>query len=133
MSYLWNAGYWGPEVGFYGGINYGFGYTGYGYEGGYWRDRHFYYNSRVNNVNVNVVHNVYEKNVVMHESHVSYNGGRGGITARPTAAQERFAHEHHVGPTSAQEQHISAGPLGSQPVRIHQSRPPDGRGHPQAR
>ena len=50
--YVWNAGYWGPEVGFYGGINYGFGYTGFGYAGGYWRDRQFYYNSRVNNVNV---------------------------------------------------------------------------------
>jgi hypothetical protein len=24
---LWNAGYWGPSVGYYGGINYGFGYT----------------------------------------------------------------------------------------------------------
>jgi hypothetical protein len=106
--YLWNAGYWGPEVGFYGGINYGFGYTGYGYEGGYWRDRNFYYNSRVNNVNVTVVHNVYEKNVVVHESHVSYNGGHGGITARPSAAQERFAHEHHVERTAAQEEHANA-------------------------
>jgi hypothetical protein len=106
--YLWNAGYWGPEVGFYGGINYGFGYIGSGYEGGYWRDRHFYYNSRVNNVNVNVVHNVYQKTVVVHESHASYNGGRGGISARPTAAQERFAHEQHTPPTAVQKQHVSA-------------------------
>jgi hypothetical protein len=106
--YVWNAGYWGPEVGFYGGINYGFGYTGFGYAGGYWRDRHFYYNSRVNNVNVNVVHNVYQKTVVEHASHVSYNGGRGGISARPAAAQERFAHERHIPPTSVQEQHVSA-------------------------
>src|SRR5580658_8923520 len=29
--YLWHAGYWGPHVGFYGGINYGFGYIGVGY------------------------------------------------------------------------------------------------------
>src|ERR1700693_5503203 len=25
-GYAWHAGYWGPHVGFYGGINYGFGY-----------------------------------------------------------------------------------------------------------
>src|SRR5215472_4635668 len=30
-AFVWNAGYWGPTVGFYGGINYGFGYTGVGY------------------------------------------------------------------------------------------------------
>src|SRR6266849_10985392 len=29
--YVWSPGYWGPEVGFYGGINYGFGYTGVGF------------------------------------------------------------------------------------------------------
>ena len=107
-AYIWNAGYWGPQVGFYGGINYGFGYSGIGYAGGYWRGSNFFYNSRVNNVNVAIVHNVYQRNVVIHNTHVSYNGGRGGVTARPTAAQERFAREHHTGPTAAQEQHVSA-------------------------
>src|SRR5882757_7818211 len=34
--YVWHAGYWGPHVGFYGGVNYGFGYFGTGYGGGYW-------------------------------------------------------------------------------------------------
>jgi len=34
-AYLWHAGYWGPHVGFYGGINYGYGYGGVGFEGGY--------------------------------------------------------------------------------------------------
>ena len=43
-AYIWHVGYWGPQIGFYGGVNYGFGYTGYGYEGGYWRGRNFYYN-----------------------------------------------------------------------------------------
>src|SRR5215471_12243974 len=33
-AYVWNEGYWGPTVGFYGGINYGFGYVGEGYRGG---------------------------------------------------------------------------------------------------
>jgi hypothetical protein len=33
-GFLFYDGYWGPTVGFYGGINYGFGYFGHGYEGG---------------------------------------------------------------------------------------------------
>ena len=40
-AYVLYDGYWAPEVGFYGGIDYGFGYTGYGYEGGYWNDGPF--------------------------------------------------------------------------------------------
>src|SRR5258706_2805466 len=32
--YVWNTGYWGPHIGFYGGINYGFGYGGESLEGG---------------------------------------------------------------------------------------------------
>src|SRR5262245_30369847 len=42
--YVWNAGFWGPRVGFYGGVDYGYGYHGSGYEGGYWRGDRFYYN-----------------------------------------------------------------------------------------
>jgi len=30
-AYAWNGGYWGPQIGFYGGINYGFGYGGNGF------------------------------------------------------------------------------------------------------
>src|SRR5271155_2273204 len=105
-AYLWNAGYWGPQVGFYGGINYGFGYVGTGYFGGRWTNGHFFYNTRVNNVNVHVTRNVYTKTVVVHNSHVSYNGGHGGINTRPNAAQERFAREQHTALTSAQEQHV---------------------------
>jgi hypothetical protein len=41
-------GYWGPRIGFYGGINYGYGYFGRGYEGGRWDGGHFYYNRTVN-------------------------------------------------------------------------------------
>jgi hypothetical protein len=36
--YVFHVGYWGPHIGFYGGVNYGFGYDGIGYEGGYWKD-----------------------------------------------------------------------------------------------
>jgi len=105
--FLWHAGYWGPHVGFYGGVNYGFGYTGVGYEGGYWRGRNFYYNRAVNNVNVVNVTNVYNKTVVnnVNVTRVSYNGGPGGLTARSTPAQMAAEHERHIAATSLQQQH----------------------------
>ncbi|MFY9731689.1 MAG: hypothetical protein WB723_09635 [Candidatus Acidiferrales bacterium] len=101
--YLWHAGYWGPQVGFYGGINYGFGYFGTGYDGGYWHGRDFYYNRSVTRVNTTVIHNVYDQRVTERSvSRVSYNGGRGGIDARPTARQETAMRERRFGATSGQ-------------------------------
>jgi hypothetical protein len=99
-------GYWGPVVGFYGGINYGFGYFGVGFEGGRWDNGHFFYNRAVSNVNVTNIHNVYNTTVNENTTnHVSYNGGEGGITARPTADQEAAAHDRHIAPVAAQTQH----------------------------
>ena len=74
---LWTPGYWGwgsgasfgtpgtggPHVGFYGGVNYGFGYIGVGYHGGYWNGGVFNYNSAVTNVNVTNIHNTYNNPV----------------------------------------------------------------------
>ncbi len=61
-GYIFHQGYWGPQVGFYGGIDYGHGYFGHGYEGGRWDGGHFYYNRSVNNINVTEIHNVYNTN-----------------------------------------------------------------------
>lgn len=96
--YVWHPGYWGPFVGFYGGINYGYGYTGHGYHGGYWRDRVFYYNRSVNNVDVVHVHNTYHTTVVNNVTvnRVSYNGGDGGVRARPSRDEERAARERRT-------------------------------------
>ena len=58
-GFVFYDGYWGPHIGFYGGINYGFGYFGVGFEGGRWDNGHFFYNRSVNNVNINEIHNVY--------------------------------------------------------------------------
>jgi hypothetical protein len=63
-AFAWNEGYWGTSIGFYGGVNYGFGYGGLGYQGGYWNGGAFYYNRSVNNVNVTNFHNVYSKTVI---------------------------------------------------------------------
>jgi uncharacterized membrane protein YgcG len=49
-AYLWYPGYWGRRVGYYGGINYGFGYFGVGYWGGYWHGGRFFYNGAYNHV-----------------------------------------------------------------------------------
>ncbi len=108
--YVWNAGYWGPQIGFYGGINYGFGYGGNGFYGGEWRGGTFFYNTAVMNVNTTVIRNVYVNRTVIvnNESHVAFNGGQGGVSARPTAEQESYAHERHVPPVAAQMQHEHA-------------------------
>jgi len=39
---------------------------------------------------------------------VSFNGGNGGTTARPTPQQEAYAHERHVEATPMQRQHAEA-------------------------
>jgi len=105
-GFAFTAGYWGPVVGFYGGINYGFGYFGHGYEGGRWDRGHFYYNTTVNRVNVEVIHNVYNTRVTETTvNRVSYNGGNGGINARPRPEEEAAARGRHIAPVSAQVQH----------------------------
>jgi len=103
--YRWHPGYWGPHVGFYGGINYGFGYTGVGFFGGEWRGGAFFYNRAVMNVNVTRVTNVYERTVVVNNSHVAFNGGAGGVVARPTAEEERYTRESHTEAVAAQRDH----------------------------
>jgi len=107
--YIFHAGWWGPVVGFYGGIVYGFGYFGEGYVGGRWEGDRFYYNRSVTNVDVVNVHNVYNERVtVRNESHVSFNGGPGGIQARPRPQDEAAARERHIAPITAQREHVQA-------------------------
>jgi hypothetical protein len=108
-GFVFYAGYWGPLVGFYGGINYGYGYFGHGYEGGRWDSGRFYYNTTVNRVNVEVVHNVYNTRVTETTvSRVSYNGGNGGINVRPRPEEVAAAQQRHIASVSAQIQHEQA-------------------------
>ena len=103
--YAWHAGYWGPHVGFYGGINYGFGYGGVGFVGGEWRGGAFFYNRSVTNVSVTSVTHVYTKTVVVNENHVAFNGGQGGIQAHANAQEEAFAREKHTAALASQTEH----------------------------
>lgn len=107
--YVWHAGYWGRHVGFYGGINYGFGYSGHGYEGGFWNHGRFFYNRAVNNIRNARVTNMYNKAVVNDRTvnRISFNGGHGGINARPTRAEQSTAREPHVQPTLFQTHHMN--------------------------
>jgi hypothetical protein len=103
-EYVWHEGYWGPHVGFYGGINYGFGYFGSGFVGGYWRGHDFNYNRAVTNVsNVNVT-NVYNRTVINNNlfgSRPSFNGTN-GVEARPTRSDLLAMREPHRAPTAPQ-------------------------------
>src|SRR5258705_12597126 len=107
--YLFHPGYWGPHVGFYGGVNYGFGYGGVGFHGGEWRGRHFAYNTVVTNVNRTVIHNTYvNKTVIVNNTTVnraSFSGGPGGINARPSRQEISASHESHIRATSIQTSH----------------------------
>ena len=108
--YGWHGGYWGPHVGFYGGVNYGFGYGGIGFFGGEWRGGAFAYNSACANFGGVHVTNVYEnrtiinQNTIVNVNHVSFNGGA-GIQAHATAGEMQAANEHHFQATSNQMQH----------------------------
>jgi hypothetical protein len=106
-AYIWHAGYWGPHVGFYGGINYGFGYVGVGFEGGRWENGSFAYNTAVTNIGSVHITNVYSATVVNNTTitNVSFNGGNGGTITQPTPQERAAEHEQHVPATAAQTQH----------------------------
>ena len=109
-AFFWHAGYWGPHVGFYGGVNYGFGYPGVGFVGGEWRGRDFYYNRAVSNVHETHITNVYYRQVNNYYTvnRVSYNGGPGGLSMRPGRDEIAAQHDRHYQPTSMQDHNATA-------------------------
>jgi len=128
--YVWHPGYWGRHVGYYGGVDYGFGYRGIGFVGGVWAGSVFRYNTAAVRVNTTVIHNTYvdrtvvERNTIVNDRHVAYSGGPGGINHRPTAEEDRFSHEQHMAPTSFQVQHRDAA------MHDHSSYFNSNHGHP---
>jgi hypothetical protein len=104
--YAFNQGYWGPTVGFYGGINYGHGYTGDGYWGGRWSGNNFQYNTAVTRVNTTVIRNTYiDRNVVNKQvttNRTSFNGPN-GVKAQPTAEQKAAAQNARKMPPTSQQ------------------------------
>jgi len=141
--YAWHAGYWGPHVGYYGGVNYGFGYMGIGFAGGVWAGGAFRYNTAVMRVNTTVIHNTYVDNTIVRNStvvnsHVAYSGGPGGINHPPTAQENTYSHEQHTAPTSYQTHQESAARSnvnnyashnGGHPSNVATDRPMTGGAH----
>ena len=101
--YVFNDGYWGPTVGFYGGINYGFGYGGRGYYGGRWSGNTFLYNTAVTRVNTNVITTTYVNREVVNNtgSRAGFNGP-GGAQAKPNSRELAAAKGPRVAPTREQ-------------------------------
>jgi hypothetical protein len=107
--YVFHAGYWGPHVGYYGGVNYGYGYGGVGFDGGRWEGGHFAYNRAVSNFGSAHVRHFYRQNVtVSNRSHASYAGGAGGLRAEPKAVERQAEHDTHLPVTSEQARHVAA-------------------------
>ncbi|MGD0480749.1 MAG: hypothetical protein ABSA42_11305 [Terracidiphilus sp.] len=129
--YAWHPGYWGQHVGYYGGVNYGFGYMGIGFAGGAWRGNTFAYNTAVVRVNTTVIHNTYvdntivRNNTVVNNNHVAYSGGPGGVNHPPTAQENSYSHEQHMAPTAMQTQHETAAKSNTNNYASHNG------GHPQ--
>jgi len=103
--YTFHTGYWGPHVGYYGGINYGGGYLGVGFCGGAWSGGHFRYNTAVWNVDRRVVKNVYaDRTVIVNHSiannRISYHG--------PQPEEMQASREKHVEVTKEQQSHFQA-------------------------
>jgi hypothetical protein len=108
-AYAFNQGYWGPHVGFYGGVNYGYGYGGSGYDGGRWDGGNFAYNRSANNFGSVNVQNAYEKPLIVNNhTNVSYVGGENGLKAEPTAEERVADNDKHTPLTAEQTRHITA-------------------------
>jgi hypothetical protein len=148
--YVWHPGYWGPHVGYYGGVNYGFGYMGIGFAGGMWRGGVFAYNTAVMHVGVGPAwggNRVYVDNTIVHNTtivnntHVAYSGGPGGINHPATAQESAYSHEQHMASTSFQTQHEGAARAnvnayasrnGGHPANVAMARPMSGGVHASA-
>jgi hypothetical protein len=102
--YAFTAGYWAHQVGYYGGIDYGYGYAGSGYQGGRWDNGQFFYNTTVNNIGGAHIANAYNQPIVANTTanRASFTGGPGGVVATPTAAQTVAEKEPRVQATAAQ-------------------------------
>jgi hypothetical protein len=109
--YVFHDGYWGDHVGYYGGVNYGFGYMGIGFVGGMWRGHDFLYNTEVMRVNERFIHNTYRdreivnRYTVINDRHVAFSGGPGGIRHDASPEERMAMRDQHINRTNFQQQH----------------------------
>lgn len=105
--YGWHSGYWGERIGFYGGICYGYGYSGMGFYGGRWEGDYFQYNTYVCTVDPSAVRHTYTNNIGVTNTVVNHTGfnGEGGVKAVPTSEELAASKEKRIGPTTEQQSH----------------------------
>ncbi|MGY0040769.1 YXWGXW repeat-containing protein [Pedobacter sp. NJ-S-72] len=126
--YSFHTGYWGRHIGFYGGINYGYGYGGSGFYGGRWERGAYRYNTAITNVNTTVIHNTYVNKTVINNNTVNNNrtsfNGRGGVNVQPGEQERHAMSEEHIQPTSSQlTHHQSAGQNRNQFANVNHGKP----------
>jgi hypothetical protein len=101
-------------VGYYGGVNYGFGYMGIGFAGGMWDHGFFRYNTAIMHVDGRYIHNTFEdrgmvdRYTVARGSHVAFSGGPGGIHHDPMPEERIAERDSHMDRSSFQMQHEGA-------------------------
>jgi hypothetical protein len=112
--YIFHEGYWSRHVGYYGGVNYGFGYGGVGFSGGEWHGRDFAYNTAIVHVDRRYFHHTFEdrrrveRGWVERDSHVAFSGGPHGIHHDPGLDERIAEHEDHREMSDIQRYHIDA-------------------------
>jgi WXXGXW repeat (2 copies) len=107
-AFVWSRGYWGRRVGFYGGINYGGGYTNHGFFGGRWVGQAYRVDRRVVNVTnvTNITHVTNVTKVNREAPTTSFNGGEGGTRVVATRTQLTEAREVHPSLPKEQITHV---------------------------
>lgn len=125
--YVFSSGYWGPTVGYYGGINYGYGYDGSGYQGGEWHGREFSYNRSATNFGGVPVKNAYDRPIggARPGLRPSFNG-HGGEATQPSPQEQAASRQGRVPPTPQQMQHQQSA------VQSQELRATVNGGHPAA-
>jgi hypothetical protein len=131
--YVFHRGYWAGHIGYYGGINYGFGYFGVGFSGGRWSNHSFAYNRAVSHVDERVIHNLYNESVnTARMNRVSYNGP-GGSTSLITAQERAVERERHFSaPAPGLGHHMPVSVYQSAPTRESAAFSAAGRSEPRA-
>jgi hypothetical protein len=109
--YTWHSGYWSYHVGYYGGVNYGYGYGGFGYSGGVWHDGLFAYNLEIVRVDDRYVRETFrdpglvDQGYIDRNNHAGFNGGPGGVSYQISPGEQAVEHERHWEATSFQQQY----------------------------
>ncbi len=104
-------------MGYYGGVNYGFGYGGIGLSAAcgavvssriHCGDARRFRRGLGRQPSLFSDRTIIQRNTIINNSRVSYNGGPGGIRHDASPDERNAMRDQHMGATSIQEQHVTA-------------------------